>query len=77
MHTDLPTGNKLVKRALFGAILSAACLSASAASFDCAKARSKSERLICGDPQLSALDDRLAALAARVRQFEAVFHPFP
>lgn len=64
MHTDLPTGNKLVKRALFGAILSAACLSASAASFDCAKARSKSERLICGDPQLSALDDRLAALAA-------------
>lgn len=49
---------------MMSAMLAAACLQASAASFDCAKARSKSERLICSDPQLSALDDRLAALAA-------------
>ncbi len=56
--------NKTAARLLLGAILSATCLSASAASFDCAKARSKSERLICSDPRLSAMDDRLAALAA-------------
>ncbi|MES3025567.1 MAG: hypothetical protein V4857_28655 [Pseudomonadota bacterium] len=61
MDIDL---SKLAKSALFGAIFFATCLSASAASFDCAKARSTSERLICSDPQLSALDDRLAALAA-------------
>ena len=33
-----------------------------AASFNCAKAVSVAEQLICGDPQLSRLDDELAAL---------------
>lgn len=64
MNAAFPDCNKLAIRLLLGTMLSAACLSASAASFDCAKARSTSERLICEDPQLSALDDRLAALAA-------------
>ena len=64
MKIDLLRRNRMAKRALISAILSITCISASAASFDCAKARSTSERLICGDPQLSALDERLAALAA-------------
>lgn len=34
---------------------------ASAASFDCARARSPAERLVCADPVLSSLDERLAA----------------
>ena len=33
---------------------------ASAASFDCAKARTKVEKLICKDPQLSRQDEDLA-----------------
>jgi len=36
-------------------------LSAHAASFDCAKAKSPAERLICATPALGALDERLAA----------------
>lgn len=39
-----------------------ACASgAQAASFDCSKARSVQERMICGDARLSEMDDRLAA----------------
>lgn len=68
MNAKLQPPDKLVRRALLGAVLAATCLSASAASFDCTKARSKSERLVCGDPRLSALDDRLAALAAAGKQ---------
>ncbi|MBW8269545.1 lysozyme inhibitor LprI family protein [Caldovatus aquaticus] len=34
---------------------------ARAASFDCARARSPAERLVCADPALSSLDERLAA----------------
>lgn len=36
-------------------------MSASAASFDCNKARSADEKAICSDPSLSTLDDALAA----------------
>ena len=61
---NLQHRNPRLTRALLGAVLSGMWLGASAASFDCAKARSKSERLICGDPKLSALDDQLAALAS-------------
>ena len=64
MNLHLLPCNHLARRAVLGAFLSITCATASAASFDCAKARSKSERLICGDPKLSALDDRLGALAA-------------
>ncbi|MEJ7804628.1 MAG: hypothetical protein WKG03_01740 [Telluria sp.] len=62
MNANLP------RRAVLGAILLSSCLSAQAASFDCVKARSTSERLICSDPQLSALDERLAKLAAAGKQ---------
>ena len=64
MNIDLFPCRTLAKSTLLGAILALAAPGVSAASFDCAKARSKSERLICGDPHLSALDDTLAALAA-------------
>lgn len=64
MKIDLFPCRKLAKSALLGGVLALASINVSAASFDCAKARSKSERLICGDPHLSALDDTLAALAA-------------
>ncbi|HEY1227690.1 MAG TPA: hypothetical protein VGF26_10240, partial [Ramlibacter sp.] len=36
-------------------------------SFDCAKARSRSERLICSDPQLAALDRDTGRLHARAK----------
>lgn len=55
--------SSFMTRTMLCMALSLACSSAYAASFDCSKARSKSERLICGDPQLSAMDDQLAALA--------------
>lgn len=36
-------------------------------SFDCAKAKSESEKLVCGDARLAALDRQLAALYKRVQ----------
>ena len=41
---------------------------ASAASFDCAKAAGKMEQLICGEPQLSRLDEQLGAAYRAVVQ---------
>jgi hypothetical protein len=38
-----------------------------AAAFDCFKAHSTAERLICGDPQLSKMDDDLAVLYGRAK----------
>lgn len=43
-------------------------MSGFAASFDCAKARSASERIVCKDPELSAKDDQLAALVKAAKQ---------
>lgn len=36
------------------------------ASFDCAKAKTKIDKLVCGDPKLSDLDDKLTALYNKV-----------
>jgi uncharacterized protein len=47
-------------RIAFAALMSV-CSLAQAASFDCAKARSTREKLICGDSALSALDEKLNA----------------
>ena len=44
-----------------GALSALLPLAAHAASFDCAKAKSPSEKLICSDAALGALDERLAA----------------
>ncbi|MBO9557505.1 MAG: hypothetical protein J7515_02830 [Caulobacter sp.] len=46
--------------ALAGLLLLAVAAPANAASFDCAKAKSKVEKLICKDPQLSRQDEDLA-----------------
>ena len=40
----------------------------SAASFDCAQTLTKIEKQICGDPALSALDERLAAVYAKATE---------
>jgi uncharacterized protein YecT (DUF1311 family) len=45
---------------LVGLLLIAAATPVAAASFDCAKARAKVEKLICKDPQLSRQDEDLA-----------------
>jgi len=45
---------------LAGLLLVATAAPAAAASFDCAKARTKVEKLICKDPQLSRQDEDLA-----------------
>lgn len=42
--------------------------SAHAASFDCAKAQTRAEKLICSDAELSKLDDELAATFATALQ---------
>lgn len=44
---------------LMVAILGCLSLSAQAASFDCSKAQSKVEKLLCSNPKLSKLDDDL------------------
>lgn len=46
-------------------------IDAGAASFDCAKATSKVERLICADQSLSTLDDQLAAVYRQARAIAA------
>lgn len=51
--------NRLVA-VLIGLLLAAMATPATAASFDCAKARTKVEKLICKDPQLSRQDEDLA-----------------
>lgn len=47
--------------ALLSLIVLALAAPATAASFDCGKARTKVEKLICADPQLSRQDSELAA----------------
>jgi uncharacterized protein len=42
-------------------------LPAQAASFHCGKSASISEKLVCSDPQLSSLDDKLAAAYQRAK----------
>ncbi|WP_160296756.1 hypothetical protein [Sphingomonas sp. ERG5] len=46
---------------LLGLVLLIGTAPAGAASFDCAKASTRVEKLVCSDPQLSRLDERLAA----------------
>jgi uncharacterized protein YecT (DUF1311 family) len=46
----------------------AVSISATAASFDCSKAHSTNEKLICGDPDLSSSDDALARAYRAARE---------
>ncbi|MYM21078.1 hypothetical protein GTP46_00240 [Duganella sp. FT135W] len=49
-----------MKMRAFAALACIVSLTASVASFDCAKAKSKTEKLICSDGAMSALDEALA-----------------
>ncbi|MFJ3054569.1 lysozyme inhibitor LprI family protein [Herbaspirillum sp. NPDC087042] len=54
--------------ATFGALCVTLPSSSQAASFDCSKAGSANEKAICGDAELSALDDKLGRAFRRARQ---------
>ena len=49
--------------ALFALAAALSVRSASAASFDCAKASTPTEKAICADPILSSLDEQLEEIA--------------
>lgn len=55
-------------RPLLIATLTLASLSAHATSFDCARGRSLTEKMICHDPALSKLDDTLGQLYWKARR---------
>lgn len=57
-----------MKRLALGIIVSLTCMSGFAASFDCAKARSASERIVCDDMELSETDERLAAMVVAAKK---------
>lgn len=58
IHKTPALAIRLIILALTAAAVSTSCF---AASFDCAKARSKVEKAVCGDQELSKLDEALAA----------------
>jgi uncharacterized protein YecT (DUF1311 family) len=66
--------NGYIKRSVWITTTLLGCLmqasSAQAASFDCAKAQSKVEHLICDNPEISKLDDELSATYKVVLQDE-------
>jgi uncharacterized protein len=49
------------------ALFAAACGYAQAASFQCRHSLSSSEKLVCKDPELSSLDDKLSTLYKRAQ----------
>jgi uncharacterized protein len=55
----MPLTRTTIRPWLAAALLAGAAPLASAASFDCAKARAPMEKLICSDAPLSALDEQL------------------
>ncbi|WP_027212075.1 lysozyme inhibitor LprI family protein [Burkholderia sp. WSM2232] len=58
---------KIVRPVMLAALLIAHS-SAQAASFDCSKGRSLTEKMICNDPALSRLDDTLGQLYWKARR---------
>lgn len=56
-----------MNKLLLSAALLLPCALAQAASFDCAHAGSANEKLICGDPELSAMDDSLGKAFRQAR----------
>jgi uncharacterized protein len=58
---------------LIACLLFALPMAAQAASFDCNKASSKTEKAICADPELSKLDEELAAAYKEMLKV----HPVP
>lgn len=60
--------NRYIEGGLVAAVMvgSVVALSAEGASFDCGKARTKVEKIICSDAELSKLDEEMAALYGEV-----------
>lgn len=56
-----------IRIAVFFLIMAAFPFEINAASFDCAKARSRAEILICSDPELSSMDDDLAKIYSKAK----------
>ncbi len=54
--------NSRIFHAVFYLLVSLCSFDSIAASFDCSKARSQTEKLICADSELSKLDEQLAGL---------------
>jgi uncharacterized protein len=63
-----PGGISLVGLVALVALLVLSATSVNAASFDCSRASVRAEFLVCGNPELSALDDRMAAAYAAARR---------
>ena len=63
-------GSVLVAAGLLSSAILFAPNRADAASFDCARARSASERAICGNRSLEDRDVKMATLYSVVRQFQ-------
>jgi len=67
MNNDIKCGAVFgVAATLLSCLLLA--LSAQAASFDCGKAQTKVEHLICDNPEISVLDDEMAKLYSEIRR---------
>lgn len=60
----------------FSVYCALACVPVLAASFDCSKAGSANEKIICGDTGLSALDDKLGQVFHQARKRAADKHAF-
>ena len=60
MITTSLRARRLILGGLAAVVIAALCRSASAASFDCAKAKLPHDRVICADATLSKLDEELA-----------------
>jgi len=56
-----------IRIAVYFLIMATFPLEINAASFDCAKAKSRAEVLICSDPELSLLDDDLAKIYSKAK----------
>ena len=66
-HQRIPLVQRLIAPVLFFAVSLAPAPDVQAASFDCARARTKLNRMICADVELSALDSRVwDAFGARI-----------
>ena len=67
-HRSLVGYRALIHWIAIAAMVATIASEALAASFDCAKARSDAEKLICATPALSAADEELAGIYRRARE---------
>ena len=63
-------GRLLLKTVLICTLLLGLTITVQAASFDCAKATTKIEKMICADPELSKLDEEMSKIYKTAQQDE-------